>query len=821
MSMVARIAVRASVWATAFPALLLVPATAALAGGGPENMAVVVNADSWASLAVANEYIHLRNIPAGNVVYLDNVSDFEQISVDAFRRQILKPVLEAIEGRGLVPQIDYVVYSSDLPYIIDLRQEIGNRSLPKVFTPFGSINGLTYLYGGVLAEDLGVLNLRVNRYMRRPLPEVREIEFTDEERRQLETAAGHARLGRWGDAAETFENLAKQHPDSPELPYRLAGMRARQGRMHEALSALERAVEAGWLDTRYTQADPSLAGLHRDARFDQLIDKMKQSVFDVQPTHGFRNSYGWNERGEIVESGGQHYLLSTMLAVTSGRGNSVGEAIESLRRSVGADGTRPRGAIYYMAGDGGDVRTRAREPAFAAAVAKLRTLGVRAEIQNKILPHGRHDVMGLMTGAANFKWQFSSNTIQPGAICENFTSTGGFLRPGGDQTPLTHLLRYGAAGSSGTVFEPYSIAEKFPHPFLHVHYARGCSLAEAFYQSVHGPYQLLIVGDPLCRPWARIPEIHVGRRLAGDTDEGRFLLVPTVENDQGIEIARYELFLNGQRRALCRPGQSFNVDTREFPDGFHEVRLVAVAADDIETQAGAVSGFVVDHHGHKITLEPATTTIAWDQPLRLNASLAGATRISLFENQRELAAIDGERGRFEIDPRQIGLGPVRLQARGEVDGMSVMSEPVEVRVVASRPLPAIAADSARLVEGLLLEPADAEPVAITRTRPRRWLARAGVTPGQAFELTGVFDVPEDGVYQFQVLTDGPVTIEVDETRLESPKPKRWAFLPVVLAKGNHQVHLEGKAGANQQLEVRFGGPGSMPVGAPRFKHMAR
>ena len=50
---------------------------------------------------------------------------------------------------------------------------------------------------------------------------------------------------------------------------------------------------------------------------------------------------------------------------------------------------------------------------------------------------------------------------------------------------------------------------KFPLPSIQLHYVRGCSLAEAFYQSVSGPYQLLIVGDPLCQPWAVIPKITV------------------------------------------------------------------------------------------------------------------------------------------------------------------------------------------------------------------------------------------------------------------------------------------------------------------------
>ena len=61
------------------------------------------------------------------------------------------------------------------------------------------------------------------------------------------------------------------------------------------------------------------------------------------------------------------------------------------------------------------------------------------------------------------------------------------------------------------MIEPYSIQAKFPHPGIHVHYCRGASLAEAFYQSVNAPYQLLVVGDPLCQPWATIPQVAATR----------------------------------------------------------------------------------------------------------------------------------------------------------------------------------------------------------------------------------------------------------------------------------------------------------------------
>ncbi|HUU91976.1 MAG TPA: hypothetical protein VM238_12295, partial [Phycisphaerae bacterium] len=65
----------------------------ARAGGGPENVAVVVNADSWASLAVANEYVALRRIPPGHVIYLSSLPSFERVTVDDFRSRILMPVL--------------------------------------------------------------------------------------------------------------------------------------------------------------------------------------------------------------------------------------------------------------------------------------------------------------------------------------------------------------------------------------------------------------------------------------------------------------------------------------------------------------------------------------------------------------------------------------------------------------------------------------------------------------------------------------------------------------------------------------------------------
>src|SRR5207237_414135 len=64
-------------------------------------------------------------------------------------------------------------------------------------------------------------------------------------------------------------------------------------------------------------------------------------------TQAFRSWYGWAKDGKLLEAGGDRYLLSTMLGVTSGRGMATSEVVRYLTRSVGADFSRPAGTIYF------------------------------------------------------------------------------------------------------------------------------------------------------------------------------------------------------------------------------------------------------------------------------------------------------------------------------------------------------------------------------------------------------------------------------------------------------------------------------------------
>ena len=48
-------------------------------------------------------------------MYLAGLRDIERIGINQFRSDILTPVLETLQQRGLAGQIDYVTYSSDIP----------------------------------------------------------------------------------------------------------------------------------------------------------------------------------------------------------------------------------------------------------------------------------------------------------------------------------------------------------------------------------------------------------------------------------------------------------------------------------------------------------------------------------------------------------------------------------------------------------------------------------------------------------------------------------------------------------------------------------
>jgi hypothetical protein len=581
-------------------AILLLPSAATQAGGGPENVFLVVNPQSPDSLAIANSYQHWRQIPPGNVFYLPWKPDQPETDVDDFRRRILTPILDAIRARRLSGQIDYIVYSCDFPWRIsldaDTRKFCGELGIPtqpppeeqlqgKSLSPakirefllqtssYGSLTGLTYLHQLVVQPDKDYLDLHSNYYL-----------------------------------------------------------------------------------SGEPKGEPS--------------------------ARGFRHQAHFGPDGESVPEKGRSYFLSVMLGVTFGRGNTREEILRYLERSAPADGTQPKGTIYFVKNS--DIRSQVRHDMYPAVVDALKKLGVQAEILSGTVPLNRSDVQGAMLGVSDFDWKATQSTILPGAICDHFTSYGGIFIPTYGQTPLSEFLRYGAAGSSGTVVEPRAMLFKFPLPLMQVYYARGCTLAEAYYQAVASPYQLLIVGDPLCRPWAKIPQVSVRGVQAGVKVKGALTLDPQAVFPAGGTVDHFELFVNGSRAVQCRPGKTLSLDTRLLPDGWQEFRVVAVESGAIQTQGRAILAVQTENLGRSIDARLTSgKEVAPDRPLKLEVASPGSTKIVVLQNSRVVGGLSGDRGKIEIAASALGAGPVRLSAIGlgaSGPQSHVLSQPIDVVV---------------------------------------------------------------------------------------------------------------------------------------------
>jgi hypothetical protein len=559
-------------------------AAAARAGGGPENVFLVVNPASPDSLAVANTFAAVRGVPPVNVLMLPWAGGDESTTIDRFRAEILAPILRAIDSRRLAAQIDCIAYSAGFPWRIDYAAALPAEFRERDKYPAGSLTGMTMLYAAVQSGQPLWLDMESNDYFR---------------------------------------------------PLRADGVPA--------------------------------------------------------DTQGFRGWYGWGDDCSLLEAGGSRYLLAVMLGVTAGRGNTVAEVAASLRSAAAADGTRPRGTIYFMTS--GDIRTTTRSGVFPAAVRELAQLGVAAEVVAGTLPLRKRDVAGLMAGTPTFSWDSSGSTILPGAICENLTSFGAvFSQPAG-QTPLSEFLRAGAAGSSGTVIEPFSLQAKFPHASIQVHYARGASLAEAFYQSVRSPYQLLVVGDPLCQPWAVIPEVEVVTAAdqqvlePGAVVSGTLELEPRATVGDGSTADRFELFVDGMRVAQIGLGESFALDTTGLADGHHELSVVAIAATSVETQGRRVVPLVVANHGRSLELTAEPRRVRPDGSVRVGVRGTGIDGAVVFATGRVLGRTSGPDAVIDVPAELLGPGPVTIRATargGPRPSDGVNAAPVAIEVTDAR-----------------------------------------------------------------------------------------------------------------------------------------
>ncbi len=685
-------------WAMIFACLLLLGDPGdCYAGGGPENLVLVVNGDSAASKLIANHYIHARQIPARNVIYLNGLPERQIASLKVFKEQIIKPILQQMQERKIGEGIDYIVYSAGFPTTIDAREH-ANLLAEQVSTAMGSergfqkqlyhgqgsLNAMTYFAGAVIGDQPGYMTLDSNTYYRRRASAILKRPFVGARKKEFDeaTEAFDSEGAELDQAIKTLEGLAKANPEQVAVIYWLARFYARKGNANQAVRWLTQAVRNGWKYRTQTKSDLAFSKISDDPLFNGIVERMPDQPFDFVMTRGFKSKRAWAPNGMLNREPGQgnRFFLSTVLAITRNYGTTEKEALRQLKISMRADETHPTGTFYFS--DTKDVRNTTRFPNYTLAIDALERLGHEGVVITQPLPNQKRDVLGLTTGTPNFNWTGSGSKFLPGAIGDNLTSYGGKMDIS-SQTKLSEFIRNGAAGASGAVVEPYAIQAKFPHPMIHAHYAAGCSLAESFYQSIQGSHQMLIVGDALCQPYATRPVLALsGVDNGGDLKGVADLLVDGSQSP--VPIAGIETYVDGVlvNRARLEDGKrKIKLDTTGMSDGFHEIRVVAVANNAIETTGNQIVAVSINNSGFKTELSTDQVDFLDTDELVFTAKSNFGDSIELMHNMRSIAKRIGREVEFRIPATLLGRGPVTLEAIAlDTDGGGVTSMPIKFEI---------------------------------------------------------------------------------------------------------------------------------------------
>jgi uncharacterized protein (TIGR03790 family) len=686
---------------------------AAMAGLAPSDVVVVVNGGSQNSRTLANHYVFLRGIPASNVIVLNDIPNSERISIDEFRRLILSPLLTEIDRRRLSTHVQCISYSADFPTAIDITADVKPLGkLPIFYTNQASINALTFLYSQVQASaPAGYINLEANFYARRPLEHYFTSPGGDATREQWLAVQQLIAEEKHAEAAQSLAAMFEALPHQFPIAYLGAAEAAQASDKPLALKLLEAAIAKGWTAGGYLANDHRFDTLRNDDDFQVLEFMLDSGIDEMQPTIPFNARLAWTPNGIPIadQKLGLRYMLSTVLGVTRGGGTTLNEAIENLKKTTTVDGTHPDGGFYFCVTK--DVRTTTRQPSFERAVADLRSMGFEAEIVTTMLPEDKPAVLGAQIGTPSFTWASCGSTLVPGSIAENLTSLGGVMATSSGQTKLSELIRAGAAASSGTVTEPYALQAKFPHPQLYVHYARGASLAEAYYLSVTGPYQLLIVGDPLCQPFSNAPDAKVPNdlrylnvdqplRISPDVSGSRYLDwiesdEPRARRTERLAPTVIGILFDGKAPQAAKIQAKINIQLADLPPGYHEIRL-RFLADDPHAQCSETT--VPVWIGEKgmvrmsfpklvgstdLQAEVAMSTEKVDVLLEALSTLdKKVSQLTLWHDAEQIAVASSSEAEFSISLDSLGAGPVRLQPKAELeDGTIVAGMPVVLNVL--------------------------------------------------------------------------------------------------------------------------------------------
>jgi len=523
-------------------------APVAWAGGGGENMLLIVNPEDENAVRIAQEYQRLRGIPDANIIFITPLKGFANmftaVPTEAqWKSTYVDPILSTIQARGLSNQIDYIA-------------ELGQ---PYAYGPTPSYYGSDQRQ----SAGYGLANL-------------------------YQFAAGFTSTNLVHDALPLYDVSG----------YTLGA--------NDAISSTR--IYTNW------------SGISANAQF------------------FMGGQLGWSGFG----------------------GNSAAQIISNLQYTISGDGMKPVGTVYLETNS--DIRTTTRMSQFPGVTNQLAARGITGIIEAGNTPVNRTNVLGTTVGYAGMVLP-NGSTYLPGSWGDNLTSNGSQFDTM-SQTKSTMFIASGAAGTSGTVTEPYADSARFPNAMIHVFSADGSTLGEAYYKASQSPDLLLFTGDMLAQPFADIPTVTFtsgpsdGGTVNGSVALGAQAVVTPSATTTGIK--QLGLYVDGKLRSTITDSNgTFNLDTTTLSDGRHQLRVVGVNNSQAESEGYILQNIFVNNHGRS-TDTPTNMFIQASQAALVSVnSVAGdgtVDHVELRQMGRTVGQVAGSSGSASISATNLAYG---------------------------------------------------------------------------------------------------------------------------------------------------------------------
>jgi len=224
------------------------------------------------------------------------------------------------------------------------------------------------------------------------------------------------------------------------------------------------------------------------------------------------------------------------------------------------------------------------------------------------------------------------------------------------------------------------------------------TLGESYLRATeYVPFQALLYGDPLTRPFAHVPAVKVTDLPASPVRAAISLTVSASTTHATAGIASFDLLVDGVRRSTATAvngSAELVVDPAPLGDGVHDLRVLAHDDSALGTTGRWIGTLLVDRHARTASVGASTRSgdLTTAFPFVLDAGGAEVVEIRLLQSSRVVASTSVSGSTVHVFGRTLGSGPSRLHAEATfLDGRTARSAALDVHVSDAAPSAASAA----------------------------------------------------------------------------------------------------------------------------------